>query len=705
MPRLALITIALIVLSSILPDSLGSITEPLDGLLALAVLFTIIYYCLRVMRWFASRLLWRVRRRLVITYLLVGITPIMLLTMFGVLAAFTGSSQAMARILAVQVRAIEEQALVAARSLAETIATLPPEADSTKIAAELDRRASMLRPTLPEMVAVAWVGEAGVDGIGHDGEPTCASHPPGLSAAGRGSQPLPAWLLGRAEWKGLSHERQKSEGEERQRIVSAVRAIARRSSGHRASAVAVSVPLTEAWAQAVTSVSGIRVKKWDAEVTARSEGIEIRVDPQRGGGSTNGDADFPVAYPLVLESTEWATGQERPTSDYVFAWGWREATDQLFQVGKFGDVLRMGFLIIGGTFLALELLALIAAAWMTRAVTGTVHELHLATEHMRRGEFNHRARVKSRDQLGELAVAFNDMAEHIESLLEERVEREKLEREVEIAAQVQAQLFPRSVPLLRTVEVSAECRAARGVAGDYYDYVLVAPGLMVFGLGDVAGKGLSASLVMSNLQASFRAQTTLMASDPGSYHTVRGAGGVDPGFSLAGFEIEHGVDGTAARMTRSINQQLCLSTEAGRFATLFLAIYDDGTGELRYTNAGHNAGLLISEDGTVERLSCGGTMAGAFEWAEYEEGKVTLGASSLLLLYSDGFTEARGADGEEYGEERLVQFAQQNKHRNAAEIKKSLFDEIDRWSAGRERGDDQTLLILKARRAEPSQKT
>src|SRR5918912_3019019 len=103
------------------------------------------------------------------------------------------------------------------------------------------------------------------------------------------------------------------------------------------------------------------------------------------------------------------------------------------------------------------------------------------------------------------------MSATVSSLLEERVKRERLEREVEIAAEVQAQLFPRRVPDLVTVEVAAECRAARGVAGDYYDYVEIAPGLVAFALGDVSGKGLSASLVMSNLQASLRAQTTITA--------------------------------------------------------------------------------------------------------------------------------------------------------------------------------------------------
>ncbi|MBD0327159.1 MAG: SpoIIE family protein phosphatase, partial [Pyrinomonadaceae bacterium] len=233
-------------------------------------------------------------------------------------------------------------------------------------------------------------------------------------------------------------------------------------------------------------------------------------------------------------------------------------------------------------FLMLELLALFAAIWMTRAVTGTVHRLYRATEFIKRGDFSHRVRVRSRDQLGELAESFNDMSSNIESLLHERVERERLEREVEIAAEVQAQLFPRRVPPLSSVEIAAECRAARGVAGDYYDYIEVTPGLVAIALGDVAGKGISASLVMSNLQAALRAQTTIteerlnIASRAASV-PASGAARSDNSQTFAHTIANSTIDGALSRMTTNINRQLCQSTEANRFATLFLALYEDET--------------------------------------------------------------------------------------------------------------------------------
>jgi phosphoserine phosphatase RsbU/P len=354
--------------------------------------------------------------------------------------------------------------------------------------------------------------------------------------------------------------------------------------------------------------------------------------------------------------------------------------------------------VFGGVFLTLELLALFAAGWMTRAVTGMVHRLYRATEYIKRGDFSHRVKARSDDQLGELAGAYNDMAANIETLLEERVERERLEREIEIAAEVQAQLFPRRVPELATAEIAAECRAARGVAGDYYDYVAITPGLVALALGDVSGKGISASLVMSNLQASLRAQTTILAerlrvAERAVVASVGGqTGELEPPCGVTGSDRACAVEEIVA----SINAHLYQSTEANRFVTLFLALYDDHARGLRYTNAGHNAPVLIRADGRYERLDVGGTVVGAFDFARYEESAVTLAPGDLLLVFSDGISEAQNATGAEYGEQRLIEYARSQRTHTAAELRQAIFTEIEHWSGARERDDDQTVVILKA---------
>ncbi len=247
--------------------------------------------------------------------------------------------------------------------------------------------------------------------------------------------------------------------------------------------------------------------------------------------------------------------------------------------------------------------------------------------------------------------------------------------------------------------MTGECRAALGVAGDYYDYVEVVPGLVAFALGDVSGKGLSASLVMSNLQAALRAQVAIISERLGAARPAAAAlaGADGPQAS----ELPCGVTGTdvgcvVSKMAESINGQLCRATDANRFATLFLAIYDDRARSLRYTNAGHNAPLLVRAEGPVERLWEGGTVLGAFDFAPFGEGVAELSEGDVLVVYSDGITEAQNDAGEEYGEERLAALVTERRHETAENIRRDIFDDIDRWSGGAERGDDQTVVILKA---------
>ncbi|HEX8721212.1 MAG TPA: PP2C family protein-serine/threonine phosphatase, partial [Pyrinomonadaceae bacterium] len=152
-----------------------------------------------------------------------------------------------------------------------------------------------------------------------------------------------------------------------------------------------------------------------------------------------------------------------------------------------------------------------------------------------------------------------------------------------------------------------------------------------------------------------------------------------------------------SRMSERINEQLCRSTDADRFATLFLALYDDRTRALRYTNAGHNAPLLVRGDGTVERLWTGGTVLGAFDGVPFEEGQAELNEGDLLVVFSDGITEAQDATGEEYGEQRLADLAAARRAETVENIRRDIFDEIDRWTGQADRGDDQTLVILKVK--------
>lgn len=688
----------------------------LDFVTTLLVVPTLVYYGYKTLRWLKRKLLWRVRRRLIITYLFVGLTPIVLfalLAMFFVLAIILDSRD---HAISAQVEETRKLSLANVNALADALTNLSPNAGREEVQKWLDERNSSLQASLPGARLAVWRSagdKAAADALG-ESEPVQFVSVPAENENTRGvgsdaalpGAPLPEWLRGQTEWSAFVYVPPAAAADKF--AAPSFRALARRrvADGQRAWAALLIVPLNRTLVRRFRDNTGMQLHPY-FYLFGPNEGLpNLRRSRDQFGEPLAGE-DTVLTF-AMLTSTNWLNGKSAQRPAFLFQWSQGEALKQMLGTSNLGRSWRGILSIIGSVFLVLQLLAIFSAAWMTRAVTGTVHKLYQATEFIKRGDFSHRVKARSHDQLGELALAFNEMSANVETLLQERVKHERLEREVEIAAEVQTQLFPREVPRLASAEIIGECRAARGVAGDYYDYAEIVPGLIAFALGDVAGKGISASLVMSNLQASLRAQVTILAERwklAEAALTVAAtstavAPNVEPMLEQS-LDLPCGVTGVdtacaVENMAASINEQLCRSTDSNRFATFFLALYDDRTRRLRYTNAGHNDPLLVRADGSVEKLNVGGTVLGAFEWVRYEEAATTLAPGDLLLVFSDGLSEAQNTLGEEYGEERLAQFAAAHRHHTAGEIRRAVFEEIDNWSGGQERGDDQTVVILKA---------
>ncbi|PYS92676.1 MAG: hypothetical protein DMF64_08350 [Acidobacteria bacterium] len=722
MPRVAIAAGVCFVLRSFVRDTLlyrnGFVSAVFDLITFCLVAATLGYYGGQMLLWLKRRLFWRVRRRLVITYLFIGLTPILLLTALGLIFTLGVSISGLSRTVTAQVEQTNRQALANARTLADAFARLPANTDAHHTQTWLDEQNMLLQASSPGARVAVWqsAGDNDLLQVGEHAPATFTSEPTTEETRGGGSDqvsaaaPLPAWLRGKNEWSGFTFVPPAQTSEVYG--TPAVRALVRREANGRAFALLLTVPVSRALMRQLNESTGIELHPFfigseEVQINADDKGIRVRSNGNANFSPNFGQRADQLGDPLphgytwvVLATTDWRNGTESPHIAFLMQQTRAQLFKQVLGSGGYFDIVWRNILLaVAIVFLVLELLALSAAGWMTRAVTGTVHKLYRATEYIKRGDFSHRVHIRSHDQLGELAHAYNDMAANIEVLLAERVERERLEREIEIAAEVQAQLFPRAVPELASAEIAAECRAARGVAGDYYDYVEIAHGFIALALGDVSGKGLSASLVMSNLQASLRAQTTILAerlrlAERAAVASVAGqAGEVEAPCGVTGVDNACAVE----EMVANINTQLEQSTDANRFVTLFLALYDDRTRRLRYTNAGHNAPFLIRTDGTHERLDVGGTVVGAFDFARYEEAAVTLAPNDLLLIFSDGISEAQNADGAEYGEAHLLQFALQHRTRSADELRRAIFDEIEHWSGGRERGDDQTVVIVRAR--------
>ena len=318
------------------------------------------------------------------------------------------------------------------------------------------------------------------------------------------------------------------------------------------------------------------------------------------------------------------------------------------------------------------LISTVVAVSLTRTVTGAINELYVGTRHVDRGDFSHRVPLRGRSQLTELARSFNAMTGSIERLIVDSKEREKLESELKIAHEVQAQLFPRSTPCMPSIEALGVCKPARSVSGDFYDYVQLGENRLALSFGDVSGKGISAALVMAAVHSTLRTQLALLGS------------------------LGDDLQGVAARVVAEANRQLCAGTSAEKFATLFLGIYDEPTRKLHYCNAGHLPPMLC-RDGKVTRLDVNGMVVGAFAHAEYEASSIDFRSGDLLCAFTDGISEPENIYEEEYGEGRLSELVVREADRPIQEIIRIVLEEVDAWSAGAESSvqDDQTVLMVR----------
>jgi sigma-B regulation protein RsbU (phosphoserine phosphatase) len=349
------------------------------------------------------------------------------------------------------------------------------------------------------------------------------------------------------------------------------------------------------------------------------------------------------------------------------------------------DPTQEGFLVflagVAIVFLIVELISAIIGFSMTRTITSSVHRLYEGTQKVMEGNFSHRIEVKGKDQLADLSQSFNRMTENLERLLVVAKEKERLQSEVEIAREVQSQLYPRVVPQTRTLRLTAVCHPARMCSGDYYDYEVIRDSQVALAIGDVAGKGISAALLMATLQSSLRSQ---LQSALEIAATAGNGGGTNSTLPLL----------STSHLVSRLNNQLHAYTSPEKYATFCFGIFDEPTGIFTYTNAGHLPPLLV-RDGVAERLDVNGTVVGAFPFAKYDESRVELKPSDLLVCFTDGITEPENEYGEMFGEERLIELIARSSHLNDEQIIEVVLESVREWTATDELQDDMTLLLAR----------
>jgi len=355
-----------------------------------------------------------------------------------------------------------------------------------------------------------------------------------------------------------------------------------------------------------------------------------------------------------------------------------------------GDYTGMiGSILLGSAiaFALVVLIALIIGIRLTRTITYSVANLYKATQHINRGDFTHRIHVRQKDQLAALPTAFNSMTDSLQQLIAEQKEKERLQSELEIAHEVQAQLFPQANSSTSTLELHGICRPARIVSGDYYDFLPYGPEQVGIAVGDISGKGISAALLMATIHSAIRAyeQEQLL--------TVGVAAAYGTNARIAAIESQVG-SASPSQMLWLLNRHLYQSTQPEKYATLFLGFYDDVKHRLTYSNAGHLPPIILGQNGSVRRLETGGTVVGLFQDRTYEEETVELYPGDVFIAFSDGITEPENEFGE-FVEDRLIEAIAAYRHLPLERICDHILATIQDWIGSTEQPDDITLVLAR----------
>jgi sigma-B regulation protein RsbU (phosphoserine phosphatase) len=668
-----------------IPGWLPGATGVFFTTLASIAFWVLLIFCVPLLwRFIFRQLLWKVRNRLIVTYLLMGLTPVVLFVtlaglllyvfsgQFAIFAATSVVNDELAHIASMNRSLTVHMAHVFQQNPRTRSALIPPEANGPSLAEYTGMKVAVYEDGQPVSL-----------------EPTTMEpkDPPAL----------PTWLPG--SFQGVVIDRGK---------LWLRAADVMKMAGHT-TAVISSVPIepqnVDAFAQGLGRVTiyenvglpqengGLR----QPQVTINGQDLENARKHAIVGGTLPGREHFydvPVAFAAPLATTDWSNGKTLSTAADVVS---RPSLlyRRLFITSlSIGDLIRDILIAVAVTFGVLELLAFLAAVRLNQTITRSVHDLYEATLAIDGGNLGHRIQVKRRDQLGALSRSFNSMAASLERLLQEQREKERLQNELAIAQEVQANLFPRGKIALPMLELHGICLPARTVSGDYYDFLLFGETGLGMALGDISGKGISAALLMATLHSAVRAYRfageELVTEGTAALANLRTR-------RVGEQEVECAeLFEQPAKILSLLNRHLYRSTQPEKYATLFLAHYDGLTRRLVYANGGHLPPMLLRANDTVTKLDRGGSVVGLLDELSWEQGTEHLGVGDILIAYSDGVTEPENDFGE-FGEARLLEVVRRHRHLSLAAISEQVMQTLRTWIGAQEQPDDITLVLARQR--------
>jgi sigma-B regulation protein RsbU (phosphoserine phosphatase) len=621
------------------------------------------------------RLLWRVRRKLVLSYIFIGVIPALLIVAFFLVVVtllFFNISSYMVRnrfsVLVEDARSLVDNAALEVQ-YARTVDEMRTALNRRQgVAATRSPLASLALVPAPKRCAPD--GARAIDSIiraggwSHDEPPAS----------------IPAWVP--CSGVALLTIGAAPDGEH-----AFARAVAW-PDGLNAAVVA-DVPFDEAIARRFRDEVGVSITDLttfdllDPEAAAAARRARGRPAPQRRlvigpvNIGTGGQTEL-LTWASFLNYQDWNTG-EMDTLIVQFGMGlaavyrYVSGGESPLQGLTFAQIVLILLAVIAVMFLVIQSAAFLMGLTLARSITGSVHELFVGTERLRRGDFSHKIAIRSRDQLGELAGSFNSMAASIEDLLEQKAEKERLEEELRIARSIQMSLLPSGSLSMRGVSLTGHCEPAREVGGDYYDFLPLDDHRMGILIADVAGKGTSAALYMAELK----------------------------GLMLSLSELHASPRDLLIDANRIISKHL----DARSFITMTYAVVDVDRRTLTVARAGHcpmvfvpgphatsRAAQSLQPDGMVLGLALD---TGDMFTRVLEEMTVPLGDGDLFVLYTDGISEAMNTEGDCFGDARLAELACEHADLGSSELRERILGEVHRFAGSAAQHDDMTMVLVK----------
>jgi phosphoserine phosphatase RsbU/P len=668
----------LVALLGVVVGSVPAFLGVVETVASVAAVAGLVYFGFQLAVLAKRRLLWRVRRKLMLSYVFVGLVPASLLALFGLLCGFLLFYNLSSYLVQARLRALSETA----GYFAETAALEIQRAGGRDVSPILTRRQASEAPQYPDislaLVPITRVCEGGkgrlpaTDFKAETAGPWLHVTPP---------TSIPEWVhcRGYAGVLAYSHKRIVGSADTDTHMV--IRAVAFPDVERIPYAVVVDLLVNDQIRVQLRRETGVEIKSVTPPIREKPEAVPVA--GREGGDDGSSPSVFTPGIlanlPSLVEFTDWSTGN----SDTLTVSTALSVTDLYDRIsgaeGRVGRTFRQELLIvlfiIAALFLIIQFIALVAGLALAKSITGSVHQLFAGTERVRQGDFTHKIAVNSDDQLGELAGSFNQMTASIEDLLLQAAEKKRLEEELRIAHEIQMSLLPQGPLSMPGLSVTALCVPAREVGGDYYDFLPLDAHRVGVLIADVSGKGTSAALYMAELKGLMLSLTQI--------HT------------------------SPRELLIAANRIIAQHLDARSFITMTYAVIDMRERTMTYARAGHtpliyvpgpgasigrSQAKILVPDGMVLGLNLdNGEM---FERLLQEE-TIPLRDGDLYLFFTDGISEAMNAHDDCFGENRLGQLVESHAHLPSDELRERVLREISAFVGDAPQHDDMTMILLK----------